>query len=275
LLLISLAAAMFLLSFAVFPPFGDAQTARILVLGLDKAEEGAQRSDTILLVNAKLDGSGTTLLSVPRDARARIPDHGTRKINAAYAIGGEALTRRTLAQATVLDADCPFYVILDSDAVRAMVDALGGVTVDVPTRMKYDDHWGDLHIDLQPGHQRLNGTQTVGFLRWRKNNPGIRGPGGDDIMRGERQRAVLSAIATELRGWPGITRVPAVFRAFRAHVRTNLHNPRRYLQLAWAARTLHRAAVPGTAVNRRGVSYINADWATGREQWRAAGGNGE
>ncbi len=274
LLLVGLAVAAFLLSFPLFPPFGDARTARILVLGLDKAEEGAQRSDTIIVCVAKLDGSGTTLISIPRDARVHIPGtRGFRKINAAYPIGGEALAQRTLAQSTVLGAECPYYVTLDSEATQAMVDAMGGITVDVPVRMRYDDNWGNLHIDLQPGRQHLTGRQVVGYLRWRKNNHGVRGPGGDDIKRGERQRAVVAAIVAQLRGWPGMTKAPDVYRAFRAHVHTNLTGWRRFLALGWAARSLHLAAVPGDTATGGGVSYINADWAAGRQLWDDAGGN--
>ena len=74
-----------LASFLLSPPFGEATTVRILMVGLDEAEMPgeARRSDSIILGAVRLNGGGVTLLSVPRDARVTIPHHGIAKINAA------------------------------------------------------------------------------------------------------------------------------------------------------------------------------------------------
>jgi len=124
------AASVFLLSFFFFPPFGNEKTARILICGLDQPENGVSRSDTIMLLGVKLDGTGATLLSIPRDARVSIPDHdGHSKINAAYADGKETLLRETLRQPDVMDSDLPYYITFESRTIARMIEALGGIDV--------------------------------------------------------------------------------------------------------------------------------------------------
>ena len=110
--------------FFVFPPFGKETTARIAVAGLDNMEKGAQRSDTIMMVAAKLNGSGVTVISVPRDARVILPGHQRYgKINAAYAEGKETFLREALASPDIMDADLPYYLTFDSEGVAAIVNA--------------------------------------------------------------------------------------------------------------------------------------------------------
>lgn len=270
-LLLLLGGAVLLLSFWLFPPFGAERSARVLLLGLDDEprQGGARRADTIMLYGANLQGGGALLLSVPRDARVHLPGYrGYRKINAAYAYGKSALVRHTLAQRSTMDADCPYYLTFDSKTVSAMVDAMGGVVVDVPERMKYDDDWGYLHIDLQPGRQRLNGTQVVGFLRWRKNNNG--GHSSTDTERAARQRALVAAIADTMRTPGGMVRAPLVYAAFRAHtVETNL-SLRHLLLMLWISRPLDTASVGGRSARYGGISYIICAWDAARAKWRNA-----
>ncbi|WP_338064290.1 MULTISPECIES: LCP family protein [Deinococcus] len=99
--------------------------------------------------------------------------------------------------------------------MRTLTDAAGGVTLDVPKRMKYDDNAGQLHIDLQPGRQHLNGQQAEGFLRFRKDNLG-------DIGRVQRQQlyltALMSRVKNPLNGW----RLPAMLGALDQNTKTNL-----------------------------------------------------
>lgn len=247
-----LAAGGLVASFYFFPPFKHQRVARVLVVGLDEPARGRlpatepRRSDTILLTSVRLDGTGATLISVPRDARVRLPGrHRYTKINAAYAEGRLNLLRDTLAQSQVMNASLPYYFVLDSETVHRVVDALGGVTIDVPYDMNYDDSWGGLHIHLRKGRQRLDGGQAVGFLRWRKNNIGGGGGHGDDFSRAARQRALLIALAQQARTTTGMRRLPDAYRALRTHSWTNL-NLRQLLVLGYAARAVHSRAVPAT-----------------------------
>ena len=243
--------------------------ARVLLVGLDEPSRdgGARRADTIILIGARKDGSGATLLSVPRDALVPLPRRRQQqKINAAYAIGQVAMLKEVLADPRVMDADLPYHLVMDSRTVRAMVNALGGVTVDVPFAMDYDDNWGNLHIHLKPGRQRLNGEQAAGYLRWRKNNDG---GGSDDIARNERQRQLLIAISQQARTPLGALRLPFAYRALRKTSYTNLTS-RQLIALGLAFRNVRSETVPGHSVNRHGASYILCDWEAGRRRWQEA-----
>jgi LCP family protein required for cell wall assembly len=271
LLLALLAVVGVIVAFFAFPPFGSATTARVLLVGLDEPEfpGAARRSDAIILMAVHLDGRGAAMLSVPRDARVRIPGHrGNRKINAAYALGGLPLLRETLADDAVLGAELPYVMVFDSSTLRALVDAAGGVPVTVDRRMDYDDDWGHLHIHLQPGQQTLNGEQAVGYVRWRKNHHG-EGGNSTDFERGARQREVVTALAAKLTTLQGLRRVPAVYKAFRTHTQTNL-TLRHLALLAWRFRNAHSLEMPAGTRTIGGVSYVLCDWPAGRAAWQQA-----
>ncbi|WP_034360834.1 LCP family protein [Deinococcus phoenicis] len=169
-------------------------------------------TDTLIL--AQLWPNGTAnLLSIPRDTWVNLPGQGWGKINGANVKGGPNLLVRAVQELTGVPVDA--YALLSLNAVRALTDAAGGVTLDVPKRMKYDDNAGKLHIDLQPGRQHLNGQQAEGFLRFRKDNLG-------DIGRVQRQQlyltALLSRVKNPLNGW----RLPAMLGALDQNTKTNL-----------------------------------------------------
>lgn len=259
-----------LLWYYASPPFRGQKVARVLLVGLDEPPKfhraGARRSDTIILCAVRTDRSGATLISIPRDARVRLPHrHSSSKINAAYAIGKVDLLKETLADPDVMGANLPYHLVMDSRTVREVVDAVGGVTVNVPVDMNYDDNWGNLHIHLKAGKQRLNGEQAVGYLRWRKNSHG-RG-GSDDFKRGDRQRYLLAAIMQQAKTPAGMLRGPATYRAFKKYTYTNL-STRQLIALALNFRNIRSEAVPGTTGRRSG--YVECDWYAGRQLWQAA-----
>lgn len=107
------------------------------------------------------------------------------------------------------------YVLISLNAMRAMTDAAGGVSLDVPRRMKYDDQAGRLHIDLQPGRQHLGGQQAEGFLRFRHDGLG-------DIGRVQRQQLFMTAFVTRLKSPFQWWRVPAVVGALDENMKSNL-----------------------------------------------------
>lgn len=197
-----------------------------------KPEDYTGRTDTILLAQVRPDGV-VKLLSLPRDSWVPIagwpgggqPD-GWGKINSANVHGGPEMLMNTVQSVTGVTPDG--YALLSLNALRAVTEAAGGVTVDVPQRMKYDDNAGHLHIDLQPGRQRLNGEQAEGFLRFRKDNLG-------DIGRVSRQQAFLTALVAELRAPANVWKLPRVISALDANVKTNLSR-RQIAELLGAAK---------------------------------------
>ena len=221
----------------------------VLILGVDRRPGDVGRSDVLLLASPRVT-AGLRLLSIPRDTRVELPGRGTAKINAAYAYGGADLTRQTVS--SLLEIPIEGYVVLDFEAVRAVVDALGGITVEVDKRMRYSDPYQDLVIDLEPGRQRLSGEQALGFVRYRSDARG-------DLARVERQRAFIGALVAELgkpSTWP---RLPAAYHALRAHIETNL-NDIELLRFGLAcALTAQRGVagetLPGRSATRGGASY--------------------
>ena len=99
----------------------------ILILGVDKLSEGRQRSDTMII--ASVDASGVKLTSIQRDLKVPIEGHKDNKINAAYSFGGAELAMKTVNQ--VFDMNITKYVVVDFTSLVTMVDALGGLDVDI------------------------------------------------------------------------------------------------------------------------------------------------
>jgi polyisoprenyl-teichoic acid--peptidoglycan teichoic acid transferase len=138
------------------------------------------RSDSIMLLSLDLENKKVSALSIPRDTYVRAPDGKTGKINGTYARGGEKLLRATVAQLLGVTPD--YFVAIKPDAVKAIVDKLGGVEVETIDRMKYDDYWGQLHVDLPKGKQHIDGTQAVGFARFREVNITAYNPDGTPVL---------------------------------------------------------------------------------------------
>jgi len=186
---------------SLLPPalrFGSLrQPTTILFLGVDVVytEEGRRkkadkdafngRSDTIMV--ARLDPYRNTLgvLSIPRDTQVTMPTFGTGKINSANAIGGPNLAMTTVGNLIQLPLD--HYVILNVHGLVSLVDELGGITVDIPKKMKYMDWTAKLKIDLEPGFHTLTGNQAMGFVRFRHDGLG-------DIGRVQRQEIFIRAV---------------------------------------------------------------------------------
>jgi LCP family protein required for cell wall assembly len=194
----------------------------ILVLGTDRptptsstsSSRLAGRSDTMMLVRFDPKSSRMTLLSIPRDTRVPIPNFGTDKINATNAIGGPVLAAQVVSQ---LLGGIPIdrFIRLNTEGVRDLIDAIGGVEIYVPERMKYNDVTQNLHIDLQPGLQRLNGQQAHDFIRFRHNQLG-------DIGRVQRQQALIRALTQELLRPTTWSRTPLILDAVRQNLDTNM-----------------------------------------------------
>ncbi|MBI1743263.1 LCP family protein [Candidatus Acetothermia bacterium] len=157
----------------------------ILLLGVDNIGSGAtaQRSDSIAVVSVK--EKDVRVLSVPRDLRIKFPDGTLRKLNAAYASKGPDFARDVISK--FLGVPIKYYIVLDYLGFSKLIDLVGGVTVNVPERMKYDDRAQDLHIDIAPGVQHFNGAQALNYVRYRDKN-------GGDLARIRRHHQLIAAV---------------------------------------------------------------------------------
>lgn len=165
----------------------------MLLIGADKSEArdssgafgGSYRTDSMILARIDPQEKEVTLISVPRDTRVNIDGYGEQKINAAYAFGGASLAVDTVSE--LAGVPISHYAEIDFDGFKAVVDALGGVEVDVPMEINDDKAGG--HVDA--GLQTLNGDQALILCRSRHTYDDV---GDGDSIRAANQRMVLSAI---------------------------------------------------------------------------------
>ena len=126
-------------------------------------------TDFIMVAKYNPKSGKVNALSIPRDTKVVGTIDG--KINSAYAKGKDIeKLKDKVKEVTSLKVD--YYVILDTATVRKMVDAIGGIPMNVPINMYYDDEEQGLHINLKKGYQVLDGKKAEQFIRFRKNNDG-------------------------------------------------------------------------------------------------------
>ena len=190
----------------------------ILVLGTD-AEDGVHgRADSIMVFNVDLVNYRVNVLSIPRDSRVDIPGYKNKtKINHSFAYGGVDLTRQTVSELLGIPID--YYATTNFAGFEDIVEAVGGVYIDVPKRMKTHTWYGD--IDLEPGYQLLDAEQALGFVRYRYD-------AGGDIARAERQQLFLKAVYNRVVHLDDPTKLPQVITSILGMVETDLS----YVQLA-------------------------------------------
>lgn len=230
----------------------------LLVMGTDKT--ATQRSlrgntDTMLLVHLDPESQKVSVLSIPRDTRVPIPGHRTFKVNAANPWGGPELAVSTVSR--FLNVPIDRYLIVDLDAISELVDALGGLDVEIPKRMAYVDRAGGLRIDLPEGRHRLDGNQIESFLRFRHDGMG-------DIGRVGRQQALLREVMPQVLHPMQWIKFPKLWAIVRAHSETDLKTGEVLSVAKWLNRLdpatdVEVETLPGRAATIDGLSYWVAD----------------
>ena len=173
------------------------------------------------------------LISIPRD----VPVHHTRngrKLASSY-IAGSGGGRGTEGGVLQVQLDVlnvigfipDFYVVIDYDAFFSIIDAIGGVEVYVPIRMRYQDPCQDLDIDIQPGLQLMDSATALDFVRFRQSNRNSGYPSlpDGDFGRIRNQQAVINAVIEKLMTPQSILRIPTFVNIFNDSVHTNLAIP--------------------------------------------------
>lgn len=229
-------------------------------------------TDTIMLASYDPKTQEAALLSIPRDTFVGTSESNASpsdKINAIYNMytnkqkGLEKLLEKVRK---LTDIDVRYYVMVDTKALRALVDEIGGVTFDVPIDMKYDDNRQNLHINLKAGVQKLNGDKAEQVVRFRHNNNGTTYPssyGVQDIGRMKTQRAFLTALAKQTLVPANITKIPEFLDIAKQYVETNidLNTIKDYVPYAVNFNTdnLKTDKLPGAAQYINGWSFYKAD----------------
>jgi LCP family protein required for cell wall assembly len=240
-----------------------------LVLGVDvgsKSRKGLTgRSDTIVLVHTDPDHHRIALLSIPRDLRVEIPRHGEEKINAAYAFGGATLAIKTVESVTGLPIN--HVVVVDFSTFGEVVDALGGITINVPRPILSNKFECPRATDaacarwpgwrFRKGEQEMDGRTALIYSRIRENQLD---PSENDFTRGGRQQAVIQAIADKVTSFGTFIRAPFIADDFVRPLATDL-SAAQILQLAWVKRRTPssgwlRCRLGGTIADIGGISYV-------------------
>ena len=226
--------------------------ATIMIMGVDERVDDVGRSDTLMLATIDPDRNKAALLSIPRDTRVRISGYGYDKINAAFAYGGERLTQSTVEN--FLGVDIDHYVIINTRAFVKIIDAIGGIDINVEKRMYYEDPWDDdggLVIDLYPGLQHMDGKTAVTYVRYRDEE--------GDIGRIKRQQKFMQACMDKITSPAILISLPSVIKEVIGSVRTDL-SIRQLLEFAGTlkeaqANGLQTEMVPGRPLYIDEVSY--------------------
>lgn len=230
---------LFVLALAyVLLPFGG---GRAVLLGSDARAGEASHSDTIVVTKA-----GGGMLAVPRDTLVEIPGVGEDKINAAFATGGPDLTVETLENLTGLPINN--YVVVNFGGVKEIVDAMGGITlqVDQPIEVGIEGR----RVYIPAGTWELDGFEALAYVRYRG------GPTAD-IGRIGRQQKFLRQLARETTSPANLPRLPATARAVWANIETNM-NPLEAARFAVRTRLsgIEEAELyPGTPQYIGGIAY--------------------
>ncbi|MBF7081613.1 LCP family protein [Desulfallas sp. Bu1-1] len=229
----------------------------VLMMGVDERQnDKSLRTDTMILANINNKDNRISLLSIPRDTKVNLPGHGVNKINAANLFGGPEMAMDVVSELTGMPVD--YYIITNFNGFKGIVDALGGVTVDVEKDMRYHEraYGGAYNIDLQKGVQRLNGDQALMYARYRYDELG-------DITRTQRQLKLLTAIGEEVMKPGTITKLPRLIPEIYKNVETNM-GLKQMVAMARAARNIDNVQIvtqtlPGWFLNENGVSYWYVD----------------
>ena len=194
-----------------------------LLLGSDK---GGGNADTIIVASYDTKSQKVGVLSVPRDTMVDRDWSRNGKINAALGHGGPELLAEEITKTLGVPIDYYFHINLQGFV--ALVDELGGVDVDIPVDMNYDDPYQNLHIHFEPGLQHIDGDDAVRILRWRKNNSGESLSVGD-VGRVEIQHSFLRALAKEMVSLGTLTKIGDIVDIMNRNLDSNLN----YGEMIW------------------------------------------
>jgi LCP family protein required for cell wall assembly len=250
---------------AVSDQIGDILTPRkepgapfyMVLIGEDKRPgERRSHSDTLMVVYVDPPEKRATVLSIPRDTRVAIPGHGTNKINTAALLGGPSLTIQTVKQLTGLPIS--HYVSVDFQGFKDLVDAVGGITVDVPQRIedsKAADHNWRAKV-VEQGPQKLDGAHALTFVRSRQFVDG-------DLTRIKDQQIFLKALGEQTMRVGNVVNAPKIVDAVTRNVTTDM-SADEIVGLAadfrgMGAGSVESTTIPGTPKYIGGVSYVIPD----------------
>lgn len=187
----------------------DQEPFSMLMLGVDERDGDKGRSDTMIVLTVNPQKKSVKMLSIPRDTRTEIVGHGTQdKINHAFAFGGAKMSMDTVEN--FLDIPIDYYMKINMEGFKDIVDAVGGVTVQNDLDFTYEG------VHFAKGSINLNGEDALKYSRMRYDDP------NGDYGRQSRQRAIIEAVIKEGASLSSLTKYDEVFAALGNNIQTNL-----------------------------------------------------
>ena len=177
-------------------------------------------TDTMIYVKYNVETGKIAMMSIPRDTYVNNEYCYGHKLNSIYR--GQNIVPLVEEIQELINVKIDYYLIFDTEMVHKVVDAVGGVEVEVPMRMKYDDPTQNLHIDLQEGVQVLNGKQAEMFVRFRHNNDMTVGYAMGDLDRTKVQQTFIKAFIKTALSPSNITKYPELLKIALDHTDTNV-----------------------------------------------------
>lgn len=222
----------------------------VLVLGCDEREgESVARADVIIVATLRPGAKEASMFSLPLDTRVAIEGHGHDKINHAMSYGGIPLVESSVENLLGIEID--HYVKVNFDGFINVIDALGGVNVDVPARM-----YKPLEaIDLLPGYQTLDGADALAFVRWR-------GDGTGDYGRIERQQQFIAALTEKIKGMSmsqALNVVSAVMDSIETDMSVRQMTSYGTTVLGMGTESIKTYSFVGSELWLNGVNYVEPD----------------
>lgn len=213
-------------------PISSKDPVNILILGMDIGDaenqnKAGRRSDTIMVLNYNPNTKKVHIVSIPRDTLIEVDaylDNGEYrrywKINTAYVLGGEEEVKTHVE--SLLGINLNYIVEVDYNAFRSIIDALGGIEMNIQQDMFYDDDEQNLHINFKAGETvQLDGKKAEEFFRWRKNNDGSGGEEGD-LGRINNQQQFISKVIDKALSPSIVFKAPKILKAISENVETNI-----------------------------------------------------
>ncbi len=199
------------------PKWEGKERVNIMLLGGDSrglSKYEVPRSDSILIVSIDPVTKKGHLFSILRDTYVKIQGHGSDRINTAITYGGPQLAMQTASE--LLGLQIQYYVYTDFQGFIALVDALGGIEIDVEKDMKYhDSEEPEFDIDLKKGLQHMNGKTALQYVRFRHDAL-------SDFNRTERQRKFLTAVASKMQSTTSLFKLPSILSSIDPYIETNM-----------------------------------------------------
>ena len=213
------------------------QPFTMVLLGADyRKGETEARADTIIVARIDPETRRVWLLSIPRDTRVEIPGYGVDKINAAHFYGGPKLVVETVTAFTGIPIN--HYAEIDFTGFRKMVDALGGVWVDVDVLIdddKADSGTANKVTRIEPGYQLLNGEAALTYVRSR-DFPDA------DFTRMKHQQTFFKALADQATKLDSVLKVPGMVKDVAQYIKTDL-SMRELIDIALALRSMGASGI--------------------------------